>query len=311
MPSSAQPAILALSLLAGLAAPLFAQPAENTLAADNPSETAPLTEEGDSITLGFSANTTYYSDVDFDDALGTIESWQTRLGITMITNLEGGRWAVGFDAEYTDYDFTTTGTPATFDDVTILTLTTSYTAQLDNGNTWFVGGSVNAATESGAAFDDSIAGTVFGGYRHKVNENLQLGLGLAIKTRLEDDVLILPLPQFKYNMGNGWTVENHRVGAKIMYAANDALSFGVIGEYESRSFRLDDTNAISGGAATETRVPIAFQVEYTPSKAVQLHGQIGASVGSSLEFFDTNGNTVSERDFDASVFFGFGGTIHF
>ncbi|MCA9304537.1 MAG: hypothetical protein KC996_10485 [Phycisphaerales bacterium] len=326
------PRILTALLVAGLAAhQAHAQPeAASTADTPPPSEqdSQTVTRDGKDIRFNFHAQTTYYDEADFDDANGTIQSWRNAIGIGASTDLGDGRISLDFDAEFTRNDFTDSSgapvavapvvgrgsapaTPNAFGDVTILTLSTTYAGQLDSGNHWFVGGSVSSARESGADFDDSIIGTVFGGYRHKASDTLELGLGIAIKSRLEEDVLVIPLPQIRYDMGGGWVLSSQRAGVKLMYAASDSLSLGVAGEYESRSFRLDTSNAVSGGAATETRFPIAFQAEYKPSKAVLLSGRVGASLGSSVEFFDSSGNSVDTRDFDTVVFFSFGGTIFF
>jgi len=325
------PRTLAVLLAAGLAAPALAQPDGQdpedsaSVASD---ETETVVRDGKNIQFSFHATTTYYDEADFEDANGTIEAWRNGFGIGATTDLGDGRLSVGFDAEFTDYDFTdSTGAPVAlapvvgrggpppapnaFDDVTILTLSSTYTGQLNNGDHWFVGGALSSARESGADFDDSIVGMVFGGYRHKVSDTLELGIGIAIKSRLEEEVLILPLPQIRYDMGGGWVLSSQRAGLKLMYGVNDALSLGVTGEYESRSFRLDTANAIPGGAATERRFPIAFQADFKPNKTVMLSGRVGASLGSEVEFFNNAGNSVETREFDTAVFFGVTGTIFF
>lgn len=291
-------------------------------------ETEMVLSDGRDIKFSFHASSTYYDEADFDDGNGTIEAWRNSFGIGATTDLGDGRISLGLDAEITDYDFTDASgapvmvaplsgrggpppTPNAFDDVTILTLSTSYTGQLASGNHWFVGGAVSSARESGAEFDDSLSGMVFGGYRHKVSDTLELGFGLAVKSQLEDDTLVIPLPQIRLDMGGGWTLSSERAGLKLMYKASDSLSLGVTGEYESRSFRLDTSNMISGGAASESSFPIAFQVDFRPNKSVMLSGRVGASLGSEIEFFNSAGNSVQTREFDNAVFFGVTGTIFF
>ncbi len=313
---------LSLIILAGCTCPLVAQDAAP---AQEDSQTTTLIKDGSDIQFNFHASSTYYADSDFDDASGSLKAWRNALGVSAQGDLGEGRWSVGFNAEITDYDFTpppsggggggggARGTigALVFDDVTILGLTTRYTGRIDDENSWFIGGGISAAFENGADLDDSFTGAIFGGASHKYSDKLTLGLGVLVRTRLEDSVLVIPMPIFRYDMGNGWTLENQRAGAKIMYAANDKLSFGVAGEFESRSFRLDDANALPGGAANETRIPVAFVTEYKAAKKVTLSARVGAAIGSDIEFFDATGATISERDLDTSIFFGFSGTIHF
>lgn len=307
-----KPPALALLLAAGIVGSAHAQPDSGDPGApDSVSDEAisEVAEGGGDIKFNFHASTTYYDEADFDDANGTIESWSSTFGVGAATSLGDGRISLGIDAELINYDYTGTGNAS--DDVTILTLSSTYTGQLESGNAWFVGATVSSARESGAEFDDSIAGMIFGGYRHKVSDTLELGIGLAIRSRLEDDVLIIPLPQIRYDMGGGWVLSSQRAGVKLMYAASDALSVGVSGEFESRSFRLDTANAVPGGAATHTGFPVAFQAEYKPSRSVMLSGRVGAALASEIEFFDSSGNSVNAREFDSAVFFGFSGTIFF
>lgn len=295
-------------LLALMGSPLFAQSSEDATPVD--SEESTILEDGSDISWAVHADVTYFDETDFDDGSGTLKAWKTGLGISAEMDLGEGRLDIGFDAQFTDYEFDITSGNS-FDDVTSMTLSAMYRGRFNDSDSWFLGGTVNSAYESGAQFDDSISGGIFGGFRHKVSDKLDLGIGLVVKSRLEDDVLILPLPQIRYDMGNGWTLESQRVGLRVMYAMNDSLSFGLSGEYESASFRLDENNAIADGAATESRIPIAFQVEYKPSTNFRIHGQIGAALGNRLEFFDDSGNTISEPDLDTSIFFGFGGSFTF
>ena len=297
--------------LALFASPLWAQ-SDTSEPKDGESVTTSIDENGKDILWSSYATSSLSSDTDFDNGSGSLESWSTKAGIAAEMDLGEGRWSIGFDAEQVNYDFTAVGVGgSSFDDVTTLTLTSSYRGRIDDDSTWFAGGMVNASYEDGASLSDSIAGGVFGGYRHKVTDKLDLGLGVAVVSRLEDDVLIVPLPQIRYDMGNGWTLENQRIGLRLMYKMNDSITMGLSGEYTSRSFRLDEANAIASGATTETKIPLAFEVRYAPNAKVNITGRVGAAFEGSLEFFNAAGTSVSTRDLDTSVFFGVGGSIRF
>lgn len=296
------------ALIAGIGSPLVAQSAGESRPEN--AEESTILEEKSSISWTAHADVTYFDETDFDDGSGTLKALRTAVGIRADMKLGEGKLSVGFDAAFTDYDFEITSGNS-FDDVTSMTLSAMYRARLNDKGFWFVGGSINSAYESGAQFEDSFSGAVLGGYLHKMSDTLDLGIGVMVKTRLEDDVLVLPVPQIRYNMGNGWTLESQRAGVRVMYAMNESLSFGLSGEYQSSSFRLDETNAIPEGAATESRIPIAFRVEYKPSTNFRIHGHVGAALGNQLEFFDNAGNTISEPDLDTSIFFGFGGSFTF
>jgi len=301
------------AVIALFSTPLLAQPeAPEPTDSQETSTTTLVERNGKDIQWSSTASTTYFNETDFDDGTGSLESWSTKAGIAASMDLGEGRFSVGFDAEQISYDFTAlAGGGSSFDDVTTLTLSSTYMGRIDDDSSWFAGGSARASYESGASFDDSIAGGVYGGYRHNVTDKLDLGLGIGVFTRLEDDVLIVPIPQIRYDMGNGWSLENERIGLKLNYKMNDSVTMALSAEYKSRSFRLDDSNAVSAGATTESNIPVAFVVRYAPNKKVSLHGRVGAGFGGELEFFNAAGTSVSSRDLETSIFFGFGGSIRF
>ncbi|MDF1809040.1 MAG: hypothetical protein P1U42_05030 [Phycisphaerales bacterium] len=301
------------AVLAILSSPLIAQ-SENSdpVESEESSVTTLVDRNGKDIHWSSTASTTYFNETDFDDNTGSLESWSTKAGIAAAMDLGEGRLNIGFDAEQISYDFTAMGGGgSSFDDVTTLSVSSTYFGRIDDNSSWFAGATARASYESGASFDDSIAGGAFGGYRHKVSDKLDLGLGIGVFSRLEDDILIVPIPQIRYDMGNGWTLENERIGIKLNYKMNDSVSMALTGEYKSRSFRLDDSNAVSAGATSESKLPVSFSVQYAPNNKVNLHGRIGAAFGGELEFFNAAGTSVSTRDLETSVFFGFGGSIRF
>ena len=220
--------------------------------------------------------------------------------------------SIDFNAGIVDYDITPSATAVAgdaasigseFDNVTTLSLIGMYAAQTDAGSSWFIGGGVLSNGENNADFGDTIDGMLMGGYRHKVNNTLELGLGVAVRTRLDDDVLVVPLPQVRYTINEYWSIESEGVGLKFNYKASDALDYGLTAQFASTTFRLDDSHAAAPeGIATHRRFPIAFYTIYEPNDTIEISGRIGAMMAGELEILDTNGNDLTSQDIDTGIF---------
>ncbi len=263
----------------------------------------------------FEANlhTTLASDADFDTDIGEFAYAELRAGINASREVgDSGMFSVDFNAGLINYDITPSATSAAgdaasigaeFDDVTTLSLIGMYANQTDEGHTWFIGGGVLSNGENGADFGDTVDGIFLGGYRHKLSDNLQVGLGITVRSRLDDDVLVVPLPQVKYTVNKFWSIESEGVGLRLNYKASDDLNYGIIGQYASTTFRLDDTHAAAPeGMVTHRRIPVAFYARYAPNDTIEISGRVGGMLSGELEILDTNGNDITSQDIDTGIF---------
>ncbi len=252
-------------------------------------------------------------EADFDTDIGTIEYSTLSAKIGMDSRVgDSGILNIGFEAMFTDYDINPSasavaGDAATigsgFDDVTTLSLSAIYANRINAESSWFIGGGVIVSGEDDADFDDSIDGFFTTGYRHTVNDKLELGIGVLVRTRLDDDVLIVPIPQIKYTIDEHWSIATQRAGLRLNYKASDSLNYGISGEYSSMSFRLDDSHASAAdGMATHRRIPVAFYTEYEVNNTIEINAQIGAQLAGELEILNTSGNEITSQDIDAGIF---------
>jgi Domain of unknown function (DUF6268) len=255
----------------------------------------------------------FLSETDFDDNIGEFEYSAISAGISASRRIgDDGFFNVEFSAGLINYDISTSagsvaGDAASigseFDDVYTLSLTAFYSDRLNDTTTWFVGGGVLSAGEEDADFGDTIDGLFTGGFRYQANDKLELGIGILVKTQLDDDVLIVPIPQIKYTIDDRWSIESKRAGLELRYKSSDALTYGVAGEYSSNTFRLDDSHTFATeGVATHRQIPVSFFAEYSPTSNIEIVGRIGAALGSELEILDNDGHEVTSQDIDAGVF---------
>ena len=275
-----------------------------------------------SISFSAHAGGTFFSKSDFDNSIGEFGYSAYELGVSASRKVgDAGRFTLGFDAGFINYDIVPSATSvagdaadigAEFDNVTTLSLIGMYSDKFDDETSWFIGAGVLSAMESDADFGDSIDWLLTGGVTHKFNDKLELGIGVLVKTQLDDDVLIVPIPQIKYTINDQWSIESERAGLKVNYKASDSINYGIMGEYNSTTFRLDDSHAFaSEGVATHRSFPLSFYVDYKPNKAVVVNARVGVELGGELEILDTNGNDVTSQDIDAGIFGAVGVSFRF
>lgn len=275
-----------------------------------------------SIDFAAYARGTFLDASDFDDTIGEFGYNEFNLGVSASRKVgDSGRFSIGFDAGFINYDITPSATSvagdaadigAEFDNVTTLSLIATYGDRFDDQTSWFIGAGVLSAMESDADFGDSIDTLLTGGFKHKVNDKLELGIGVLVKTQLDDDVLIVPIPQIKYTIDDRWSIATERAGLKLNYKASDSINYGLMGEYSSTTFRLDNTHAFAPeGVATHRRIPVSFYLEYKPNDTIVVSARIGAELGSELDILDTNGNDVTAQDIDTGIFGSLGVSFKF
>jgi len=303
-------------LISLAAAPLLAnqQPAENP----EPSEKSEAVEqikrsEGTTLTLRARAEGTFQADADFDGEIGELSFAEYRAGINATWMIEdAGRLSVDISAGLLDYDITTSPTTllgdassigSGLDDIHTLGLSAMYSDRMNDTTSWFVGGGISFSGEEDADFGDGFGWSLTGGFEYKQNDTLSYGLGVLVKSQLEDDVLVVPVPIITWKMDERWTLASQRAGLRLTYKSSDTLSYGISGEYRSQSFRLDDTHVSAPeGMGTHRRIPVAIFAQYKANDRIVIDASVGAALGGELEFLDMNGNDLAKQDIDPGVF---------
>lgn len=303
--------MLPLTLLALATTPLMgAQPSED--AGEKQAEQIERSKP-QSLTLIARAGGSFQADADFDNDIGELSLSEYRAGLTALWNIEdAGRLTIDLSAALLDYDVTPSPTAvagdsasigAELDDIHQFGITAIYSDSLNDTTNWFLGGGIGFSGEDNADFGDSFDWLATGGFEYKQSDTLSIGVGVLIKSRLEDDVLIVPIPRINWTIDERWSLRTERAGLELRYKHSDQLSYGVFGEYRSDSFRLDDTHAAAvDGMGTHRRIPVGMFADFKASDRITIEAAAGAALGGELEFLDANGNDVSKQDLDPGIF---------
>ncbi len=288
--------------------------------ADHVEEIAHAEEPGIVLTLDVDAS--FYFEADFDTNVGTIESSSLGAEAGMLIPIDDrSQLLLSFGADLTEYDITpatgaigtTVATVGTqFDTVTELRGDVLYTRAVDAKWSFFAGGGIGLAAEGDAS--NASTWNVIGGVVYQVNEKLRVGGGLGVYSQIEDDVLIVPLPQVHYQIDERWSVQSKGAGGKLDYKWNDKLSMGILGQFEGQTFRIDSDNTlVPNGSVTMTGFPVSYYLDYSAGEQsqVSIFAQIGVVLEGKMEILNNAGTTVVDEIIDTGVFGAVGVRIRF
>lgn len=165
--------------------------------------------------------------------------------------------------------------------------------------------------EKDASTSDSRTWGIFAAAAWRLRENLTIGPGIGIFSRLEDGTKFFPILAIDWNISERWNLSTGRglassqgPGLTLSYELNDNWSFGLTGRYENSEFRLDDDGPAAGGVGRDQSMPLVFSARLTPNKQFDLSAFAGIGFNGKLKLKNTMGDTVEETDYDPAPLFG-------
>lgn len=278
-----------------------------------------LREKRPAVTLFFRGRAEAFGSAEFDSAPGSVSTARVRseVGFNFRLSRETD-FVLRFTGEYSGYDFDDAAgaipgvaTGELFDDVYTVGISPVLRSSRDDGWDWLVGGQILASAEPGADFGDSIVGSGFAFASYQVSESLRLGGGLVVTADLDEDLFIVPIPVFEWQITERLTLASGQGTAGLTYDLNDDWIIGVRAQFERVQFRLDDDGPIPAGSVVDRAFPVGFEVTYTPNPRVVVTGIVGAAVGRELEISNEAGVRVTDLEADTSVFGGFSFRVAF
>lgn len=221
--------------------------------------------------------------------------------------------------DYDHYDFSANGFGEPWDDTHTLSYAPNLDWRIDEKWSASVGGIIGFAAESDADLDQALIGGGQIGARYRFNENLTLGLGVLAITQIEDNVQVIPVLLFDWQITEQLALRNVRpmaglrsgAGAELAWQFAEPFTLAVAVNYDSRRFRLDDDVANPSGVGENQRIPVYVEFNYKPNPMISLSIIGGASFAGELRVENSIGNEITEQDYDPAPFVGVGGSIRF
>jgi len=288
------PRPLTICLTACLAAPAAAQ--------DQPEQSL-LADQGRPITYSLRGGAEYQYEAQLsDNTQGDVYLFRMYSAFkTGIPVAERGRVSLGFGSEWSNYEwnggnlfFDPTVDP--FDDVFIYRIGATYSQQQDDHWTWFAGGSVQTAHETGTEFTNTLTYGLTGGAIYAVNPDVQVGLGVSARTQLEDNTVVFPYPILRWQMDERWSVETMSFG--FGNGGGGRLTYG---SYDRREFRLDNEDYLPDGVVFDTRIPVSLGVLWTPQPDFSLNLSVGVLAFQEFRLDNRNGDKVIQMETDPTA----------
>jgi len=175
------------------------------------------------------------------------------------------------------------------------------------------GGIIELAGESDADVGDSATYGGFVGARHAFNEKFALTGGVQVKTRIEDNLLFIPIIGFEWNVNSRVTLSTSGpgFGLRLNAVLNEQWSFSAAASWEVRDFRLAEDAPIASGIARDERVPVIVGFIFKPKPAITLSLYGGAIVWQELSLDDSDGDEIAEDNTDPTGIVGFSASFRF
>ncbi len=290
---------------------LFA-PAAFTLAQPE-EDPAPSPGPPEGSRIAFTIGTTHAFRANFDDNTGKIGVTRAEAALTLSIPVAEHRWIdLGILYERSWYHFKDVsgfgpGVTEPWDDAHSLRLSPAYRVGLSAHWNYFLAAYIDSSSEDGADFSDSLTYGAIAGVGYKVNDNLELGLGVLVATRLEDDPWVIPLPRLDWKLADKLrlTLGGNRAGGALAWEASDSITLALEAAYRAREFRLEDANpAAPEGVARDRQVPLGLALTWRAAPNLSLDARAGYVLWHEYELLDRDGNRLVEKQADPSPYLG-------
>ncbi|MBT8063509.1 MAG: TonB-dependent receptor [Gammaproteobacteria bacterium] len=180
----------------------------------------------------------------------------------------------------------------------------------EKGNAFIIP-SVRYNREDGASSSDGRTWGLLAAVAWRLNEDLTIGPGIGVFSRLEGGTRVFPILAIDWNITERWTLATGRglgasqgPGLNLSYRVSDNWSLGLAGRYEKVEFRLDDKGVAPGGIGRDQSIPLVFTACLDSSPKLGFAVFAGIEFGGKLTLKNALDETVEETDYDPAPVIG-------
>jgi len=169
---------------------------------------------------------------------------------------------------------------------------------------WYSSAALTFSGEDNASMGASMSVCALTGVRYEVREDLSIEAGLAVASMLADDPWVVPYFGFDWEMGGGWRLfaSGPRVELSKQLAPNWSLA--ATASYELRQFRLNADNPVPSGVLRDQQIDLGLELAWFPRADTRISLAGGMTSWRQLQFYDENGNKISESEVDPVAYLG-------
>ncbi len=264
------------------------------------------------------ARYTHTFETDFDDGSDSFSDDSFRLLLTAETLIERDlqlSLSLGYGLDLYEFDGSAGfGAADPWDDVMSLGFRGRVNWSVSNDWIIFGGADLMFWREDGADWDDAITGGGLVGVTYVFDEDLQIGGGLFVGSRLEDNALVVPAFVLNWNISENFAITTQGragltggSGVELIYYAggrDSAWELAVGGRWDFRRFRLDEGGIAPEGVGEDVRTPIWLRLTWDINDDVSLDFYGGMTVSGEMELADQAGNVITTAEYDNAPFAG-------
>lgn len=272
-------------------------------------------QQGSPWSFTFDGGGAHNSEADLKDGPGSVSvdrwfvgagvnyAWSPRNSIGL--SIGGGR------SDYEFGDLTGFGRGEPWDTIEDSRLSFSARFGVGQKGVAFVIPTIRINGEKGASNSDSRTWGLFGAVAWRVNENLTIGPGIGVFSRLEKSAQFFPVLAIDWTFAGRWNLSTGRglassrgPGLTLTYELNENWDLGLAGRYEDQEFRLDDKGVAAGGVGRDQSFPLVFKADLKPNDKMNFSVFAGASFGGTLKVKDAADELVRKSDYKVTALFG-------
>lgn len=181
----------------------------------------------------------------------------------------------------------------------------------DSGPGWFGGFHVALGGEDEADARDSLIVGGAGGVRYRASDALDVELGVAALSRLEDDTWIWPYIGFRWQASD-W-LEFAAQGTQVEARATLSDQWSLFGraQYALNQFRLNDENPLPNGVVRDEEIRAGVGVEHRSGNGFSIELMAGLNLWRELSTLDSDGLKISEAEVERTPFVAFALNLSF
>jgi hypothetical protein len=140
----------------------------------------------------------------------------------------------------------------------------------------FAGGLLIDAGQFSATDTTTYGG--FGGVIWKPDKSFNIHLGVGARTRLEDDVQILPTIRFLWKIDERTRLSSNTNNIRFEYDINEAWTIKFDAAVETRAYRFNDSSPGAKGVFRDVQYPVTARVEFVPHPMTRFEAWVGTNV---------------------------------
>ena len=276
---------------------------------------AAQTPQNKSISVNLDGGLAFQSSADLKDSEGSfsVNRWFASIGLNYAWNTRNSI-GISFGGGGSKYDFddlTGIGDGNPWEEIEESRI--SITGRFGFGDTGSIiliptarySGEKDSKTSDGRTYG------LFAAAAWRISEDLTIGPGIGIFSRLENSTRIFPILVIDWDISERWNLSTGRglaasqgPGLTLSYSLSRSWSLGIAARHENVEFRLAENGSTPGGVGRDKSLPMVATVNWDPKPTVNLSVFAGLEFNGKLKLKNALDELVDESSYDPAPLFG-------